>query len=206
MANQRRFWIWALGILIGVALVGAAFQADASIHQWQQAHKLRNRQELNRVITRVTDWPVHVAVGLALAGIAWRRGKKRWAIIFLTMVAAAAVAGTAAYGLKIMVGRPRPAVKIERATTQADSFRPNYQAFPSGHSAASAAFFGVLFFVCWRLGLALSLIPLMVGASRIFLGAHYLSDVTAGLVLGLFCAALLSTIVLRKAAEVPAGA
>jgi membrane-associated phospholipid phosphatase len=202
VANQRRFWIWALGILIGVALVYAAFQADRSVHQWQQAHRLRNRQELNRVITRATDWPVHVTAGLVLAGIAWWRGKKRWAVVFLTMVAAAAVAGTAAYGLKVAVGRPRPAVKIERLADRADSLRPNYQAFPSGHSAASAAFFGVLFFVCWRLGLALFLIPMLVGASRILLGAHYLSDVTAGLVLGVFCAALVSAISLRKATEI----
>ena len=199
MANQRRYWIWAVGILIGVALVYAAFQADASVHQWQQAHRLRHRPELNRVITRVTDWPVHVTAGLALAGIAWWRGKKRSAVVFLTMVAAAALAGTAAYGLKIAVGRPRPAVKIERLVSRADSFRPNYQAFPSGHSAASAAFFGVLFFVWWRLGLALFLIPVLVGASRIFLGAHYLSDVTAGLVLGLLCAAIVSCITLRVA-------
>ncbi len=202
MANQRRLWIWALAILIGVALVYAAFRADASVQHWQQVHRLRHRQEVNRVITRVTDWPVHVAAGLVLAGIAWWRGKKRWAVVFLTMVAAAAVAGTAAYGIKVAVGRPRPAVKVERQVTQAGSFRPNYQAFPSGHSAASAAFFGVLFFVCWRLGLGLFVIPLLVGATRIFLGAHYLSDVTAGLMLGLFCAALVSAMTLRKAAEV----
>jgi membrane-associated phospholipid phosphatase len=202
VANQRRFWIWALGLLIGVVLVYAAFQADASVHEWQQAHRWRHRPELNRLITRVTDWPVHVTAGLLLAGIAWWRGKKRWAVVFLSMVAAAALAGTAAYGVKVAVGRPRPAVKIERLADRADSFRPNYQAFPSGHSAASAAFFGVLFFVCWRLGLALFLIPLLVGASRIFLGAHYLSDVTAGLALGLFCAALVSATILRKATEV----
>jgi membrane-associated phospholipid phosphatase len=201
VANQRRFWIWALGILIGVALVYAAFQGDASVHQWQQAHRWRHRQELNRVITRVTDWPVHVTAGLLLAGIAWWRGRKRWAVVFLTMVAAAALAGTAAYGVKVAVGRPRPAVKIERLAEQGNSLRPNYQAFPSGHSAASAAFFGVLFFVCWRLGLALFLIPVLVGASRIFLGAHYLSDVTAGLVLGVLCAALLTAMAPRWAKD-----
>ena len=203
MANQRRFWIWALGILIGVALVYAAFQADTSVHQWQQAHRWRHQPELNRVITRLTDWPVLVAGGLLLAGIAWWRGNNRWVVVFLAMVAAVALAGAAAYAVKVAVGRPRPAVKIERLADRADSFRPNYQAFPSGHSAASAAFFGVLFFVCWRLGLALFPIPVLVGASRIFLGAHYLSDVIAGLVLGLFCAALVSAIVLRCAGEKP---
>jgi undecaprenyl-diphosphatase len=202
VANQLRFWIWALAILIGVALIYAAFLADGPVHAWQQAHRWRHRQELSRVITCATDWPAHVAVGLVLAGIAWWRGKKRWIVVFLSMVAAAAVAGTAAYGLKVVVGRPRPAVKIERLANQADSFRPNYQAFPSGHSAASAAFFGVLFFVCWRLASALFLIPVLVGASRIFLGAHYLSDVIGGLMLGVFCAALVSAVALRKAAEV----
>jgi membrane-associated phospholipid phosphatase len=194
--NQRRLWIWILGIVIGLGLVYAAFQADGPVQQWQHDHRLRHHQELSRVITRLTDWPLHLVAGLALAGLAWWRGRKRWVAIFLSMVVALALAGTAAYCLKVAVGRPRPAVKIERIWHQGD-FRPNHHAFPSGHTAASAGFFGVLLFVCWRLGVALFLIPVLVGASRIFLGAHYLSDVVGGLVLGTVAAGLVGAFVRR---------
>lgn len=190
MAKQRRFWIWTLAILVGAGVLYAAFQADDVVSQWQRAHRWRHHPQASRVITHLTDWPVHVAVGLALAAFAWLRGNRRWSAIFLSMVLAAALAGVVAYGIKVTVGRPRPAVKIERTWERGD-FRPNHHAFPSGHAAASAAFFAVLLFVCWRLGILL-LVPLGVGATRIFLGAHYLSDVVGGLLLGLLIAALVA--------------
>ena len=189
-ANRQRLVWWTVAILLGLGLLYLSFQADGAVQEWQRAHRWHHQQELNRVITRVTDWPVHVAIGLVLAGIAWWYGSKRWTAIFLAMVAAAAIAGVAAYGIKIAAGRPRPAVKIERLWRSGD-LRPSHHAFPSGHSAASAAFFGVLFFVCWRLGIFL-LIPLGVGATRIFLGAHYLSDVVGGILLGLLVAAVVA--------------
>ncbi len=191
MANRQRILKWVVAIVLGAGLLYLAFQADGSVQEWQRVHRWRHHQELNRVITRITDWPVHVAIGLLLAGVAWLRGSKRWARIFLSMVLAAALAGVAAYGLKVAIGRPRPAVKVERVWHGGD-LRPGHHAFPSGHSAASAAFFGVLLFVCWRLGLALSVIPVLVGVSRILLGAHYLSDVVGGILLGVLVAAVVA--------------
>ena len=69
--------------------------------------------------------------------------------------------------------------------------------FPSGHAMGSMLFFGglayVVFFTAerhpvWRfLGILGCLIAtLLIGASRIYLGVHYLSDVVAGFVAGLF--------------------
>jgi undecaprenyl-diphosphatase len=49
-------------------------------------------------------------------------------------------------------------------------------------------FFGVLLFVRRGLGLALLPIPLLIAFSRLYLGAHYLSDVVCGALLGILCA------------------
>lgn len=68
--------------------------------------------------------------------------------------------------------------------------------FPSGHSMGSMLFFGglayVLFFSverrpAWRIAGILSclLAVLLIGASRVYLGVHYLSDVGGGFVAGL---------------------
>ncbi len=68
--------------------------------------------------------------------------------------------------------------------------------FPSGHAMGSMLFFGglayVVFFTAqrrpfWRVVgiLGCFVATLLIGASRIYLGVHYLSDVAAGLVAGL---------------------
>lgn len=67
--------------------------------------------------------------------------------------------------------------------------------FPSGHSMVSMAFYGYLIYLIykhignkkikWSLITMLSIIILMIGTSRIYLGVHYTSDVLAGLVISL---------------------
>ncbi len=112
------------------------------------------------------------------------------------MLLGAALAGSVAYGLKYSTGRVRPSVRIEKAW-HGPSLRQNYQSFPSGHTAASAGFFGVLLFVSWRLGVLLFGIPLFVGFTRIFLGAHYFSDVVCALLLGILAAAVVAGLMLQ---------
>jgi membrane-associated phospholipid phosphatase len=66
--------------------------------------------------------------------------------------------------------------------------------FPSGHAMVSAAFYAYLAYLVWRLvdgfwrGVLLAgllLLVLLIGVSRLYLEAHYLSDVLAGYLAGL---------------------
>jgi membrane-associated phospholipid phosphatase len=78
-------------------------------------------------------------------------------------------------------------------------------AFPSGHATQSAAFYAMLAIV-FGTGLsfrrraavwsAAALVVLIVGASRIYLGAHWLTDVLAGYALGASWVAIVVAVLL----------
>ncbi len=178
---------WLFLLLLALLAIGAAFYFDDAVRAWMTAHSDRSVKRFMRNVSRYGDWPTHVIAGLLLIAIAWLRGSKRWTQIGLTMLIACALAGITARGLKVATGRARPAVKQELGWT-GPRLSSKYNSFPSGHTAATTGFFGVLLFANRRLALALSPIPLLIAFSRMYVGAHYLSDVVCALVLGLFCA------------------
>ena len=72
--------------------------------------------------------------------------------------------------------------------------------FPSGHALTSMCFYGIIIYLVnyyvrsqfWRITLSIffGFIIFMVALSRLWLGVHFLTDVIAGLFLGLFFANL----------------
>ncbi len=66
--------------------------------------------------------------------------------------------------------------------------------FPSGHALMSTTFYGLLIFIVyenvknkllkWTLIVALCLLVLFIGISRVYLRVHYASDVVAGFCVG----------------------
>lgn len=89
--------------------------------------------------------------------------------------------------LKLMVRRARPTGFRLIAETG--------YSFPSGHSMVSMAFYGYLIYLIyknvrnkklrWTLITCFSLLILIIGMSRIYLGVHYTSDVFAGFLFSL---------------------
>ena len=89
--------------------------------------------------------------------------------------------------LKIILRRPRP-----------EEFRiinESGYSFPSGHSMISMAFYGFLIYLIykniknkylkWSLIIALVMLIIGIGISRIYLGVHYTSDVLAGFLIAI---------------------
>jgi undecaprenyl-diphosphatase len=185
--KRRCVFHWLIGIVIAVTAVIVAFHFDDAIRNFIAQHQSRVAKNFMRNVSRLGDWTEHFALGAALAAIAWWRGNKKWTRIFLSMLIALALAGLAGRAIKISTGRARPSVKSEEVWN-GPRFSSKYHAFPSGHTAASTAFFAVLLFANWRIGLACLPIPILIGFSRMYLGAHYLSDVVCAAVLGALCA------------------
>jgi membrane-associated phospholipid phosphatase len=185
---------WLIGIVIAAIVMVAAFYFDESVRNFMAQHQNHATHNLMRKVSRFGDWPEHFALGLALAGFAWWRGNKKWTRIFLSMLIALSIAGVLGHGIKIATGRARPSVRAEEVWNR---FSTKYHAFPSGHVAASTAFFGVLFFASRRIGLLCLPIPIVIGFSRMYVTAHYLSDVVCAAVLGILTALLVAHFLVR---------
>ena len=187
--KRAALFYWLIGIVIAAILIMAAFYLDDAVRDFMTNHQTPGMRNFMRNVSRFGDWWEHFAVGIVLAGIAWLRGNKRWARVFLAMLIALAIAGLVGRAIKISTGRARPTVKIEQGWN-GPRWSSKYHAFPSGHVVASTAFFAVLVFANWRVGVPCLAIPIVIGFSRLYGGAHYLSDVVCAAVLGILCALL----------------
>lgn len=126
-----------------------------------------------------------VAIGLTLL----RRTRPNEAAVIALAFGGAALVNAL---LKLAFHRPRPEFSFVHLDTYS---------FPSGHAAVSTATFMTLaYLLCRRygsaaaralIGLSAATAIALVGFSRLYLGAHYLSDVLAGISFG-FAWAMLS--------------
>jgi membrane-associated phospholipid phosphatase len=190
---KRLPWGWFIALGIFSVVLVCAFWFDDSVQEFIKHHRNRPTWVAMRRTSRVGDWPAHFAVGLLLAILAWLRGSNKWTRIFLSMLLACALAGVATRVIKVTVGRARPAMAATEEW-RGPTFYSRSQAFPSGHTASSTAFFAVLFFANRRLGLICSPIPVLIAFSRIYTAQHYLSDVVAAAFLGLLCAFIITRV------------
>ncbi|MRJ75582.1 phosphatase PAP2 family protein [Aeromicrobium sp. SMF47] len=141
---------------------------------------------------------------LALVAIVALVRRERAIALWIVLSGVVAIGGNAL--IKLAFGRERPTFDMPLHEIGGYSF-------PSGHSTGAGMFFTVLVLLAivstgrgWKrriLVTVLSLMAIGVGASRIFLGVHYLSDVVAGLSLGLVIALGLWLLIVADAARLP---
>lgn len=101
--------------------------------------------------------------------------------------------------LKNIIQRPRP--------TGYRLIEENGYSFPSGHSMASMAFYGLIIYFIYSniknkklkiiISSLLSIIILLIGISRIYLGVHYTSDVLAGFLISIIYLIIYETTIIK---------
>ncbi len=193
MKPLRRSYLWLAALIL---LLACSFFLDRPIHQWVLAHVTDTGTAIARQLSFWGDTLGHVITGVVGLVVALLLRNRAWALIFAAMLLASAFAGIVSPTIKSVAGRSRPNVTTQIGWN-GPSLGQKQRSFPSGHTLNTFAFFGALFLARRRLGLALLPIPIAIALSRIYLNAHYVSDVVFGAALGV-CCALLSWRVVRK--------
>jgi membrane-associated phospholipid phosphatase len=163
---------------------GTSFRWEARFNHWLDHEAWGPLVYFFRVVTIPGNTVFLVAAALAAAVLLWARGDRVDAALVGLAFAGCAVV---TFALKVLFERPRPAFQDESLTL-------NTFSFPSGHASASVAVYGAFAIIVLRdvrtlrgralvLG-ALAVLLALIGFSRIYLGAHFFSDVLAGYSLG----------------------
>jgi len=172
---------------------------DAATLRWMAGHRSAALSSVFRTITAFGD--VTVVIPLVLLGaalLAWRRRGD------LAVVLLASSAGTwvLVNSMKLAVQRPRPPEAVRLVAASGWSF-------PSGHAGqAAGAYFALAVLFAMAVGrtrwsavvvVVGAAVALLIGASRIYLGVHWLSDVVAGWAVAVaWLAVLLAVLSLRR--------
>ncbi|OYY49279.1 MAG: hypothetical protein B7X95_01875 [Methylophilaceae bacterium 17-44-8] len=167
------------GIALNVTNVGALTIVDTQIAQWLHTHSTPIVTQCLLILTHMHD-PIVICLMVALLAL-YLIWKKRWYAVLAVLLV---VPGGMLLNLlvKSLFQRARPS--FEQPLVLLTTY-----SFPSGHVAATTFFYGVLAALLisqtpsWRRATCILLIAfsmvLLVAFSRMYLGAHYLSDVLA---------------------------
>jgi undecaprenyl-diphosphatase len=189
--RERRGLLVGLAVVfVGLAMAGAIASGrllltwDEPIQRFVEEHRNGLFDVYFRTASRFGSTLSVLALGGFLAALTWRRCRAvAYAVLFATLARP-----VLEFTLKSVVDRDRP--NFERLV---DGTGPS---FPSGHVMAAVALWGLLPLVVglytrsraiwWASVIVAGVMIVSIAASRVYLGVHWFSDVTAGLVLGSF--------------------
>ncbi len=197
----RDHWLrrWGGVVLVGV-LAFAVFAAigedvlyhetsafDAGVRGWILTHRAPAARGLFVSITTIGSVTPMIVYAVLASAFLWLRGRR---IVAATVLFAPVAAVVAYLGLKGLFARVRP--------SNAGNVIEGTYAFPSAHATTSAAICCTLAYVFWREGLLRGglavvvaiVVPLLVGVSRLYLDAHWATDILGGWSVGVCIAAV----------------
>ncbi|PYC20330.1 bifunctional DedA family/phosphatase PAP2 family protein [Pseudomonas mosselii] len=186
------------GLAVAALFIGWPYlsEFDQGVMTLVQEHRSQVIDGAVVLVTRLGDFRTQFFLGGLLTGLLLLARQWRHALFAgATLIGAAAANGT----LKWLFARARPEVLVDPLTSYS---------MPSGHSSASFAFFLVLAVLAGRgqpprmrlTWVMLGCLPaLAIALSRVYLGAHWPTDILAGALLACcVCAASLTLVQYRQ--------
>ena len=176
-------------LVTGLVLSGVSHPFDVAVSRSVQSWRTEPLDALMLVVTLMCDGLVNTVVSVACVG--WLLWRRYWRL-----------AGGVAL-LMLLVAGGIPALKMLMAIPRPVSYYTGRQAFsfPSGHATSAAALWGTL---AWLVSSAVparkrvmvltaaAALIASIAISRVYLAAHWPSDVLGGVLLGLSLASALA--------------
>jgi membrane-associated phospholipid phosphatase len=184
--NRQTVVILLLTVVSLLSAFSPYFRLDLQISKQIQSINSQIFTNIMWFVSAIGNQPIMVLI-VGITSFLLFLFKKRTEAVFCSL----ASAGSALSGsfLKIIVDRPRPSADLVHVSVWLSD-----KSFPSNHVLVFTVLFGFLLYLLFkntkhRLGNVLPAILLIilistVGISRIYLGAHWASDVLGGYLLG----------------------
>ena len=115
--KRAALFYWLIGIVVAALLITAAFYLDDAVRDFMTDHQTPGMRNFMRNVSRFGDWLEHFALGLVLAGVAWRRGNKKWVRIFVAMLIALSGLATGLVELAAAIATCVTGLVPDRAST-----------------------------------------------------------------------------------------
>jgi len=162
-------------------------ELDHPVATWLSQHRTGWLTTIMRTITTLgSPLGVTITTGLVAAAVCWRTRRLSPVLLAAIVLGGAELLETVT---KHLVGRPRPPLSLRVPGVSASGF-----SFPSGHATLAAAGYGLIAVLLTRYAqrtaaraavwAGAATAAAAVGFSRLYLGAHWLSDVVAGWLIG----------------------
>lgn len=200
MKKNYKLIIFILFLIIFITLVimicnGKISSFDDGIYKFIISFKSYYMTKFMKIITKFAN--TSTIIILCIASLSSLFKKYKGSIYLCLNIVLSTVLNLI---LKYCIQRPRP--ELGRRLIEEAGY-----SFPSGHAMASISFYGFLIFLILNsdfkmsskiiLTIILSLIIILVGISRIYLGVHYPSDIIGGYLVSL-CLLIVTTSVILK--------